>query len=73
MAINIWTLSQLVGLASHCGFVVGNDTGPTHMLAAANTKGVALFGTNHSPANTGIGDIYQVLEKPQLWTFPFKK
>jgi ADP-heptose:LPS heptosyltransferase len=61
------TLGQLVGLASHCGFVVGNDTGPTHMLAAANTKGVALFGTNHSPAaNTGIGDIYQVLEKPSI-------
>ncbi len=61
------TLGQLVGLASHCGFVVGNDTGPTHMLAAANTKGVALFGTNHSPAaNTGIGEIYQVLEKPSM-------
>ena len=61
------TLSQLVGLASYCGFVVGNDTGPTHMLAAANTRGVALFGSNHSPAsNTGIGEIYQVLEKPSV-------
>lgn len=61
------TLGQLVGLASHCGFVVGNDTGPTHMLAAANTKGVALFGSNHSPAaNTGIGEIYQVVEKPAV-------
>ncbi len=61
------TLGQLVGLASHCGFVVGNDTGPTHMLAAANTKGVALFGSNHSPAsNTGIGEIYQIVEKPTV-------
>ncbi len=58
------TLSQLVGLAIHCGFVVGNDTGPTHMLAAAATKGVALFGSNYSPAiNTGIGEFYQVIEK----------
>ena len=58
------TLGQLVGLASHCKFVVGNDTGPTHMLAAAHTKGVALFGSNHSPAaNTGIGEIYQIVEK----------
>ena len=58
------TLGQLVGLASHCEFVVGNDTGPTHMLAAAHTKGVALFGSNHSPAaNTGIGEIYQIVEK----------
>ena len=61
------TLGQLVGLASHCGFVVGNDTGPTHMLAAAHTKGVALFGSNHSPAaNTGIGEIYQIVEKPTV-------
>ena len=61
------TLGQLVGLASHCEFVVGNDTGPTHMLAAANTKGVALFGSNHSPAaNTGIGEIYQIVEKPTV-------
>ena len=59
------TLGQLVGLASHCEFVVGNDTGPTHMLAAAHTKGVALFGSNHSPAaNTGIGEIYEIVEKP---------
>ena len=58
------TLGQLVGLASHCEFVVGNDTGPTHMLAAAHTRGVALFGSNHSPAaNTGIGEIYQIVEK----------
>ena len=58
------TLGQLVGLARHCEFVVGNDTGPTHMLAAAHTKGVALFGSNHSPAaNTGIGEIYQIVEK----------
>ena len=61
------TLGQLVGLASHCEFVVGNDTGPTHMLAAAHTKGVALFGSNHSPAaNTGIGEIYQIVEKPTV-------
>ena len=61
------SLGQLVGLASHCGFVVGNDTGPTHMLAAAHTKGVALFGSNHSPAaNTGIGEIYQIVEKPTV-------
>ena len=58
------SLGQLVGLANHCSFVVGNDTGPTHMLAAAKTSGVALFGSNHCPAaNTGIDDIYQIVEK----------
>jgi ADP-heptose:LPS heptosyltransferase len=58
-------LNQLVGLAGHCAFVIGNDTGPTHMLAAANTKGVALFGSDHSPeSNTGISEIYRTVEKP---------
>lgn len=61
------TLNQVVGLARHCGMVIGNDTGPTHMMAAAGTKGVALFGSNHSPEwNTGIGELYEVVEKPLL-------
>lgn len=61
------TLNQLIGLAKYCSFVVGNDTGPTHMMAAANTKGVALFGSNHSPAaNTGIAGLYEIIEKPVL-------
>ncbi len=60
------TFNQLIGLAQHCGFVVGNDTGPTHLLAAAKTRGVALFG-GHSPAsNTGVDQIYEIVEKPEL-------
>ena len=71
---NFLSLGQLVGLASHCGFVVGNDTGPTHMLAAANTNGVALFGSNHSPAsNTGIGEVYEVVEKPIMTEISVKE
>ena len=36
------------------------------MLYAANTRGVALFGSNHSPAsNTGIGEIYKSLKNRQ--------
>lgn len=61
------TLNQVVGLARHCGMVIGNDTGPTHMMAAAGTKGVALFGSDYSPAwQTGVADIYEVVEKPLL-------
>ena len=61
------TLNQVVGVASKCAFVVGNDTGPTHMLSGADTKGVALFGSNTSPeSNTGISEIYQTIEKPAL-------
>ena len=62
------TFNQLIGLGQHCRFIVGNDSGPTHLMAAAATKGVALFG-GHSPAsNTGIDKVYQVLEKPDLET-----
>ena len=62
------TFNQIIGLGQHCRFVIGNDTGPTHLMAAAQTKGVALFG-GHSPVwNTGIDEIYQVLEKPELQT-----
>ena len=60
------TFNQMIGLSQHCRFVIGNDTGPTHLMSAARTKGVAVFG-GHSPAwNTGIDEVYHVLEKPKL-------
>jgi ADP-heptose:LPS heptosyltransferase len=59
-------LNQLVGLAQHCGLVIGNDTGPMHLMAACKTRGIGLFG-GHSPAsNTGISEVYEVLEKPDI-------
>ncbi|MDB4106631.1 glycosyltransferase family 9 protein [Alphaproteobacteria bacterium] len=59
-------LNQLAGLGRHCGLVIGNDTGPTHLLAACKTRGIGLFG-GHSPAsNTGISEVYEVLEKPHI-------
>ncbi len=60
------TFNQLVGLAPHCSMVVGNDTGPTHLLAAADTSGVALFGGFSPPYTTGIDAVYTVLEKPDI-------
>lgn len=34
---------QLAGVLSAAKFVVGNDSGPTHLAASLGTKGVALF------------------------------
>jgi ADP-heptose:LPS heptosyltransferase len=35
---------QLAGVLRRAAFVVGNDSGPTHMAAHLGTPGVALFG-----------------------------
>lgn len=45
---------ELAGLFSRAAFVVGNDTGPTHLAAHAGAAGLALFGPHVSPAMTGI-------------------
>ena len=44
-AINI---SQLAGLIKESSFVIGNDTGPAHMAAHLDSKGLTLFGSHTS-------------------------
>ena len=41
-------ISQLAGLIKESSFVIANDTGPAHMAAHLNTKGLALFGSHAS-------------------------
>lgn len=61
------TFKQMIGLSAHCTMVIGNDTGPTHMMAASGTSGVALVGSNNSPAwQTGVADVYEVIEKSEV-------
>ena len=36
---------QLASLLLHADFVVGNDSGPTHLAASLKVKGLALFGS----------------------------
>ncbi len=61
------TFSQLIALAPHCRYVVGNDTGPTHLMAGAGTKGLALFKNSSAAicaahaARTGIDKTYDVI------------
>ncbi len=43
-------ISQLSSLINESSFVVSNDTGPAHMAAHLNTKGLALFG-EHTTAH----------------------
>ena len=46
---NILNISQLSSLIKDSSFVVANDTGPAHIAAHLNSKGVTLFG-NHTTA-----------------------
>ena len=41
-------ISQLSALIKTSSFVVTNDTGPAHMTAHLNTKGITLFGSHKS-------------------------
>lgn len=58
---------ELAGVFKHARFVVGNDTGPSHLAAHIGTQGLALFG-NYSPAErTGIiRDNFGVIEVEDL-------
>lgn len=45
---------ELAGVIARAGFVVGNDTGPSHLAAHMNMPGLALFGAHTSVEKTGI-------------------
>lgn len=45
---------QLAGVLAGARYVIGNDTGPSHLASCLDTPGLALFGPHTSPARTGI-------------------
>ena len=50
-ALNI---SQLASLIKNSSFVVANDTGPAHMAAHLNVKGLTLFGSHTTAYKVSI-------------------
>ncbi len=44
----------LAGFIRRAAFIVGNDTGPTHIAADLNGSGLALFSGHATPESTGI-------------------
>ena len=61
---NINQLSKVIKQAS---FVVANDTGPAHIAAHLNVKGLALFGSHTSAKKVSIEtNNFKVLEKDNL-------
>lgn len=57
---------QLAGVIQRAGFVVGNDTGPTHMAAYLGIKGLALFGPHSQARATGLDLFLKVIEVGDL-------
>jgi ADP-heptose:LPS heptosyltransferase len=57
---------QLVGLSRRAGFVIGNDTGPSHIAAHTGAKGLALFGAGVHASATYIDRRFAVIEVPDL-------
>ncbi|MEM1400356.1 MAG: glycosyltransferase family 9 protein, partial [Pseudomonadota bacterium] len=45
---------QLAGLFSRADFIIGNDTGPTHLAANMNRPGLVLFGREGGAKQTGL-------------------
>jgi len=58
---------DLAGIVKNSRFVVGNDTGPTHIAAQLGCPGLALFGSHTTPETTGIQHTsFTVLESSDL-------
>jgi len=58
---------DLAGILQKSAFVVGNDTGPTHIAVNLDVPGLALFGPHASAHSTGIlGRKMEVLEVDDL-------
>ena len=50
----ILNISQLASLIKESSFVIANDTGPAHMAAHLNVKGLTLFGKHTTAYKVSI-------------------
>tara|TARA_B100000029_G_scaffold271606_1_gene266663 strand:+ start:2562 stop:3497 length:936 start_codon:yes stop_codon:yes gene_type:complete len=46
---------ELISLIKSSSYVISNDTGPAHICAHLNVKGLALFGSHTTPEKVSIG------------------
>lgn len=62
---------ELAGVIKSAAFVVGNDTGPSHVAACLGRPGLVLFGSHTSAAKTGIlRDDFRAIEVGDLKDLP---
>ena len=49
-------IPETINVLKRCTVVVGNDSGPVHLAAAAGAKTIALFGSTFLPKNHPLGE-----------------
>ena len=60
-------ISQLSSLINDSSFVIANDTGPAHIAAHLNAKGITLFGQHTTAAKVSIErDNFKAIQVPNL-------
>ena len=60
-------ISQLSSIIKDSSFVVANDTGPAHMAAHLNAKGIVLFGSHTTAFKVSIErENFQAIQVPDL-------
>lgn len=65
---------ELAGVLQQAAFVVGNDTGPSHIASCLNRPGLALFGPHTPVERTGIRrGRFDALEVPDLAGLPVEQ
>ena len=47
-------ISELISLINGSSYIISNDTGPAHISAHLNKKGLVLFGSHTSPEKVSI-------------------
>ena len=67
-----YDIFALAGFARKASYVIGNDTGPTHIAAHLGLPGIALYGDHTSPLTTGIQHTrFEVMERDNLMRLSF--
>ena len=62
---------ELAGVMKRAAFIVGNDTGPSHLAAHLGAPGLALFGAHTTAERTGIErENFTAIEVSQLSSLP---
>jgi ADP-heptose:LPS heptosyltransferase len=57
---------RLAGLLKRANYVIGNDTGPTHLAAYLGVRGLALYGSHTSARATGLDAFLDIIEVSDL-------
>ena len=60
-------IMQLTGFIKESSYIISNDTGPAHISAHLNKKGLVLFGSHTSPQKVSIeGKNFKSIEVEKL-------